>query len=179
MRWLTRWARGDHSRRQRVVALLAGQVLFWVGFPSFIVVGSTYIDRWWNLARYGGGLGNTALGLLLIVPGAILAEWAVQVQYAIGRGSPMPIVATRRLVKQGPYRHSRNPMALGTTMVYMGLAACIGSFSALALASIYPTFILVYTKLIEERELEERFGSEYLEYKRRTPFLVPGWRRRH
>jgi len=39
--------------------------------------------------------------------------------------------------------------------------------------------ILIYIKLIEEKELEERFGSEYLEYKKRTPFLIPflqkGW----
>jgi protein-S-isoprenylcysteine O-methyltransferase Ste14 len=33
--------------------------------------------------------------------------------------------------------------------------------------------ILIYIKLIEEKELEDRFGSEYLEYKRRTPFLIP------
>jgi protein-S-isoprenylcysteine O-methyltransferase Ste14 len=26
---------------------------------------------------------------------------------------------------------------------------------------------------VEEKELEQRFGLEYLEYKRRTPFLIP------
>jgi protein-S-isoprenylcysteine O-methyltransferase Ste14 len=49
----------------------------------------------------------------------------------------------------------------------------VGSFSAVGLAIIYPVGILIYIKLIEEKELEERFGSEYLEYKRRTPFLIP------
>jgi len=33
--------------------------------------------------------------------------------------------------------------------------------------------ILIYIKLFEEKELEERFGPEYLEYKRKTPFLIP------
>jgi len=36
--------------------------------------------------------------------------------------------------------------------------------------------ILIYIKLVEEKELEQRFGVEYLEYKRRTPFLIPRFR---
>jgi protein-S-isoprenylcysteine O-methyltransferase Ste14 len=38
--------------------------------------------------------------------------------------------------------------------------------------------ILIYIKWIEEKELEERFGSEYLEYKKRTPFLIPFFRKK-
>jgi len=38
--------------------------------------------------------------------------------------------------------------------------------------------ILIYIKWIEEKELGERFGSEYLEYKRRTPFLIPSFGRK-
>jgi protein-S-isoprenylcysteine O-methyltransferase Ste14 len=64
-------------------------------------------------------------------------------------------------------------MATGTTMVYMGIAVWSGSLSAVALASIYPILITVYTKLVEEKELERRFGPEYVEYKRRTPSLIP------
>jgi hypothetical protein len=33
--------------------------------------------------------------------------------------------------------------------------------------------LLAYIKLFEERELEARFGPEYVEYKRTTPFLIP------
>jgi len=46
------------------------------------------------------------------------------------------------------------------------------------LASIYPSAIVIYTKLFEEKELEKRFGSEYLEYKKRTPFVIPRLGRR-
>jgi protein-S-isoprenylcysteine O-methyltransferase Ste14 len=64
-------------------------------------------------------------------------------------------------------------MTLGTTAFYLGIAIWTGSLSALVLALIYPVGILIYIKLIEERELEQRFGHEYLAYKRRTPFLIP------
>ena len=64
-------------------------------------------------------------------------------------------------------------MTLGTIMVYLGIAVWLGSLSSLALALVYPVGILIYIKLIEEKELESRFGSEYAEYKKRTPFLIP------
>jgi protein-S-isoprenylcysteine O-methyltransferase Ste14 len=64
-------------------------------------------------------------------------------------------------------------MTLGTAIFYLGIALWLGSLSALGLGLVYPVGILIYIKLVEERELEERFGSEYLEYKRRTPFLIP------
>jgi protein-S-isoprenylcysteine O-methyltransferase Ste14 len=67
-------------------------------------------------------------------------------------------------------------MALGTTAFYFGVAVWTGSLSALGLSLIYPIVILIYIKLIEERELEQRFGLEYLEYKRKTPFLLPRFR---
>jgi protein-S-isoprenylcysteine O-methyltransferase Ste14 len=31
----------------------------------------------------------------------------------------------------------------------------------------------MYIKFIEEKELEARFGQEYSEYKKRTPFFIP------
>jgi protein-S-isoprenylcysteine O-methyltransferase Ste14 len=121
---------------------------------------------------------NTVIALLLIFPGLLLVEWTVKLQFSMGEGTPIPIVATRRLITEGPYSYSRNPMATGTTLVYVGVAVWVGSLSAVALALIYPTAIAVYTKLFEEKELERRFGSEYLEYKKRTPFVLPRLRRR-
>jgi protein-S-isoprenylcysteine O-methyltransferase Ste14 len=67
-------------------------------------------------------------------------------------------------------------MTLGTTAFYLGIAIWTGSLSALCLSLIYPVVILIYIKLIEEKELEERFGPEYTEYKQRTPFLIPRFR---
>ena len=85
-------------------------------------------------------------------------------------------MATQKLVVKRPYTYCRNPMTLGTTAFYFGIATWTGSLSALILASIYPVGILIYIKLVEEKELEQRFGLEYLEYKRRTPFLIPRFR---
>jgi len=82
-------------------------------------------------------------------------------------------MATQKLIIKAPYTYSRNPMTLGTAIFYLGIAIWLGSFSAIGLSLVYPIGILIYIKLIEEKELEERFGSDYLDYKRRTPILIP------
>jgi protein-S-isoprenylcysteine O-methyltransferase Ste14 len=116
---------------------------------------------------------NPLIGLFLIITGWLFANWTVKVQFSLGRGTPIPLMATQKLVVKRPYTYCRNPMTLGTTAFYLGIAMWTGSLSAFILALIYPVGILIYIKLIEEKELEQRFGIEYLEYKRRTPFLIP------
>jgi protein-S-isoprenylcysteine O-methyltransferase Ste14 len=178
MDWLARLTQRHHDRGQRIAALLLGQLLFLLVFPCFIVLGASYIDGLLGLPRFTQGLLNGMVGLLLISPGLVLVEWTVKLQLSMGGGTPIPIVATRRLITKGPYSYSRNPMATGTTLVYVGIAVWVGSLSAAGLALVYPAFISAYTKLFEEKELEGRFGSEYVEYKKRTPFVIPRLPRR-
>jgi len=168
-----KWSKHRYSDRQRLTAIILGGIFFWIVTPAVIVIGSFIIDQWLHLPRFVLTPVNLVLGIFFIISGWFIANWTVKVQYALGKGTPIPIIATRKLVIQGPYRYCRNPMTLGTIMVYLGVAIWLGSLSGLALALIYPVGILVYIKLIEETELEGRFGSEYVEYKKRTPFLIP------
>jgi len=178
MDWFTRVTQREYGRAQQILALIVGQVLFLFVYPTFIVAGAEWMDRWLRLPRLVYGVINPVTALLLIVPGLLLVEWTVGLQFSQGMGTPLPLVATRRLITSGPYSYSRNPMATGTTLVYGGIAVWMGSLSAIALASIYPVVITLYTKLVEEKELERRFGPEYVSYKEKTPFLRPRLRRR-
>jgi protein-S-isoprenylcysteine O-methyltransferase Ste14 len=175
VQWFTGATQREYGRGRRIAALLLGQVLFLIAYPAFVVWGASFLDRWLGLPRFVHALLNPIVAALLLAPGLLLAEWTVGLQFSQGLGTPLPVVATRRLITTGPYDYSRNPMATGTTMVYTGIAVCMGSLSAVVLASIYPLAIILYTKLVEEKELERRFGSEYVAYKRRTPFLIPRW----
>jgi len=174
-----KWARHEFSKKQRMIAVFFGGFIFWIIIPFFIVMASSYIDQFLNLPRFRYGLINPIVGLLFIVSGWLFANWTVKVQFLIGKGTPIPLMATQKLIVQGPYTYCRNPMTLGTAIFYLGVAIWLGSFSAIGLSLVYPVGILIYIKLIEEKELEERFGSEYLDYKRRTPFLIPHlWEKR-
>jgi protein-S-isoprenylcysteine O-methyltransferase Ste14 len=99
--------------------------------------------------------------------------WSIEAQLTIGGGTPVPLVPTKKLVVRAPFTYCRNPMTLGTILAYLGVCVWIGSISALGIVVILMTALLLYIKLIEEKELEARFGAEYLAYKRETPFILP------
>jgi protein-S-isoprenylcysteine O-methyltransferase Ste14 len=172
-----KWSEHEYSRKQRMIAVVFGGILFWILIPLFIIVASGYMDQWLHLPKFRYGLINPAVALVFVVIGWLFANWTVKVQFSIGRGTPIPLIATKKLIVKGPYTYCRNPMTLGTTIFYMGVAIWLGSLSAGVLGLVYPVGIIIYIKLIEEKELEERFGSEYLEYKKRTPFLIPHLRK--
>jgi protein-S-isoprenylcysteine O-methyltransferase Ste14 len=178
MKRFKEWAQRPYSRRQRLAAIVLGGILFWIIVPFVIIIGSCTLDPWLSLPRFVCGRLNTIIGLLFIGAGWLFANWTVKVQFSLGGGTPIPLMATQKLVVKRPYTYCRNPMALGTTIFYFGIATWLGSLSALGLGLIYPIGISIYIKRIEEKELEERFGSEYSEYKKKTPFLIPRfWKR--
>jgi protein-S-isoprenylcysteine O-methyltransferase Ste14 len=168
-----KWAEHEYSKKQRTIAVIFGGLIFWIIIPFFIIVVSSYIDLWLCLPTFYYGLINPVTGLLFLIVGWLFANWTVWVQFLWGRGTPIPMMATQRLVIEGPYTYCRNPMTLGTALFYLGVAIWLGSIAAVGLGLIYPVGILIYIKLIEEKELEERFGSEYMAYKKNTPFLIP------
>ena len=83
------------------------------------------------------------------------------------------MLPTKKLLIVGPFKYCRNPMTLGTIIAYGGIAILIGSFTALLVVAIFAVILIGYLKIIEEKELEIRFGSEYIEYKKKTPFIIP------
>jgi protein-S-isoprenylcysteine O-methyltransferase Ste14 len=147
--------------------------LFFLGllFMVFLALGIDRLCADWGRIRFGWL--NQALGPALTVGGLALVGWSVRVQYVLGQGMPAPKAATQRLVTQGPYAHSRNPMTLGALLMYLGIGVWIGSGVVVLLTVIVFSALLTFIYFHETRELTERFGEEYLAYQKRTPFLCP------
>lgn len=120
---------------------------------------------------------NLALGPVLTLGGLALVIWSVVIQYSLGRGTPVPKVATQILVTQGPYACSRNPMTLGALMMYLGIGIWMSSGVVIILTMLVFGGLLTYIYVHETRELSERFGEVYLEYIQQTPFLLPRCRK--
>ena len=157
----------SEALRRRVVAIFFLGLLLMVGIA---------IEIGWACAGWGRirlGWLNQALGPALTVGGFALVGWSVRVQYVLGQGTPAPKVATRRLVMRGPYAYSRNPMTLGALLLYLGIGIWMGSGVVVLLTMIVFSALLTFIYFHETRELTERFGEEYLAYKKRTPFLLP------
>jgi protein-S-isoprenylcysteine O-methyltransferase Ste14 len=100
---------------------------------------------------------------MLIVFGLCFAGWAAWLFHRAGTGIPTWQPA-RRLVTRGPYAISRNPMYLGLTAAYAGLALALANPWALLLLG--PVLIVMDRFVIarEEPYLEARFGQPYRDY---------------
>jgi len=178
-------AQHEYSPRQRLVALLFEAIFFVILIPAGLAAASTPLDRWLGLPRLGIGILHSAVvstsatlvGLLLILIGWPLALWAIFIQFTEGRGTPVPLMATQKLITDGPYAYCRNPMALGAILAYVGVSLCLGSLAAVGLVLALSTVLLMYIRRAEENEMEARFGPAYLAYRQRTPFLIPRRRR--
>lgn len=72
------------------------------------------------------------------------------------------------LIEEGPFIFSRNPMYLGMILILFGVSVCLGGIS-LFIAPI-AFFLLIKFKFIneEEKSLEETFGQNFIEYKKRV-----------
>jgi protein-S-isoprenylcysteine O-methyltransferase Ste14 len=108
-----------------------------------------------------------------MVTGAIYAFWSIISQIDLARGTPLPMMPTQKLLVSGPFKQCRNPMTFGTIFLYLGIGIIIGSLSSIAVVILFGALLLIYIKLVEERELEARFGQEYMVYKATTPFILP------
>ncbi|WFO74890.1 isoprenylcysteine carboxylmethyltransferase family protein [Desulfurococcaceae archaeon MEX13E-LK6-19] len=174
---LLTWAKRERDRRHLVAFLVIGAIVFVFLFPLAIVCVSLFLDRMQGI-NLGFEPYNIVIALILIPVGLFFIAWAAWAQWSIGRGTPVPAAPPRRLVVEGPYAYCRNPMLLGTMLYYLGLVFLVNSVTGIAIVLLVQAIFIAYVKLIEERELELRFGSEYIEYKRRTPFLIPRPRKR-
>jgi protein-S-isoprenylcysteine O-methyltransferase Ste14 len=79
-----------------------------------------------------------------------------------------PYTPSQALVTNGPYRLTRNPGYLGMALTYAGIA--IVSNAPWALVPL-PVAIAVIDRGVisrEERYLEQKFGTPYVDYKRRV-----------
>lgn len=163
----------EYSSEQRLVALAVEGIFFLVVLPFALIALGASLDQWLRWVPIVDEPINLVLGWLLIVAGWLLGMWSNYVLFTLGRGTPVPLMATQKLIVQPPYTYCRNPMALGAIVMYLGVAVLFGSIGAALLVLLGTAWLLTYIKRVEEKEMEIRFGQEYVEYKQRTPFLIP------
>ena len=111
--------------------------------------------------------------VLVIVSGAALLLTVFNLALK-GFGAPFAVALSRKLAVDWMYAWTRNPMALALLAFLLALGIWFQS----ALFVLWILFLatpawLAFLIIFEERELEMRFGSSYLEYKSKTPRFFP------
>ena len=112
---------------------------------------------------------SIALGSLLVIAGFVLFVTTIFLFATRGRGTLAPWDPPARLVVAGPYRFVRNPMIAGVLLILAGEALVLRSPAIGTWAAVFLLINAVYFPLVEEPQLESRFGEDYRKYKRHVP----------
>ncbi len=116
----------------------------------------------------------SVLGWLLVIVGAILwirSVFAFGLDYLTMLYVYYP--AEGRAANSSIYSILRHPVYAGALRVGIGLACLNMGIYALAFALLLPLGVTGWVRLVEEKELIERFGQSYLDYRKRVPAFWP------
>jgi len=173
MNTFKKWQNQENPLRKYLLFLGIGALIFPISIPAILVFLLPQVDKKIGIGSFYVGYGNIIIGVIAIIMGGFLAFRTILAQIKLASGTPFPMLPTKKLLIIGPFKYCRNPMTLGTIMAYSGIAVMIGSYTALLFVILFAMMLIAYIKLVEEKELELRFGKEYVDYKNDTPFIIP------
>ncbi|HVB98264.1 MAG TPA: isoprenylcysteine carboxylmethyltransferase family protein [Candidatus Dormibacteraeota bacterium] len=171
-------ARRDFYFRNRRWLLVSLFVIAWLFLPLPMVSTGKRIARllfhaaggpspqWWERASYG-------LAALLASLGAFWRTWGSA--YLGASVVQDKQLHTERLVADGPYRRTRNPLYFGNMLFAAAMAIVLSP----ATGAIFLVGMWILVRLFirdEEAGLEDSRGESYRAYRAAVPRLAPAWR---
>jgi protein-S-isoprenylcysteine O-methyltransferase Ste14 len=122
---------------------------------------------WWKTVFF-------ALGWFMICVGGILSIRSI-VTFGADNLTMLYVYYPEesRVVESSIYGILRHPIYAGALRISIGLALINGNANSIAYAIIAPLLFFGWVHLVEERELIERFGQSYLDYRNRIPAFWP------
>jgi protein-S-isoprenylcysteine O-methyltransferase Ste14 len=132
-----------------------------------VLVGLCWSLSWLFPLHHGLGLVGEATGFFIVSVGIVLIVIATGLFRARGT-TVMPTKAPVKLVTEGIYNWTRNPMYLGMLLILSGLPLIIDTITGFICPVIF--FFLMNRIVIprEEKIVEGVFGEAYLAYKSNT-----------
>lgn len=167
------------AKRVRLLLTPIFGLVFSVAVVLMILI-SFSLDRFFGWPRWIARPWAEVIALPLLTGGAWLWLWCAG-KFLKTRGTPVPVNPPPRLITDGPYAYSRNPMMTGLFMVVAGIGILFGSVTlTFIMTPIFVSVSFLEFRLIEEPELARRFGKAYEDYRAKTPIIIPrmGWKRK-
>lgn len=155
-----------------LLSILALPFTVTIIIPSIILYPFTSLNIGWGLNVPSSWL-PSVVGAVVIASGLALMAMTISLFVTVGKGTLAPWDPPKHLVVRGVYRHVRNPMISGVMSILLGEAIVFGSMSVFTWFAVFVLVNMIYMPLIEERDLEQRFGDEYLLYKQNVPRWIP------
>ena len=132
-----------------VIAMLAGWLL----------------NRQWPLliAAEGRSMAQLAAGGILVVAALALAFWAIST-FRRWKTAVIPRRAATRIVQDGPFAYTRNPMYVGMTTLTIGVSLLFNTWWVLLMLPLVLTVLVLTVVRREEAYLTDAFPDDYRAY---------------
>ncbi|MCB9284151.1 MAG: isoprenylcysteine carboxylmethyltransferase family protein [Lewinellaceae bacterium] len=147
--------------------------------PFIIYLITAFADTIYKIEVVQNDLLRWGLIVLLLAGGLSFGISSIVYLNVKGEGGPLEVAnieinpKTKKLVTSGPYRFTRNPMLLGTFLMYFAFAIFTNSLTAVFLVIVFAAFMLLVVVRKEEARLLKDFGSSFEQYRKRTPKIIP------
>ena len=129
------------------------------------------VDPWarW-LARHRVGVGPIVAVAVLVLARPTWPSWTIGFAIAAA-GELMRIWAaghlekSREVTRSGPYRWTRHPLYIGSTIMALGIVIASGSVAVAAIVALYMGLTIAAAIRTEEAFLSRAFGDAYDQYR--------------
>lgn len=145
------------------LGLFAGSCI-WIIFPYLFIK----LNQFLGLPAFHF-LPLQILGFLLIILGLAGYGSLTLIFHLFGEGTPMPTEPTKKIVIEGLYKYSRNPMYLCHLIIFLGEFFLFGSLLLIVYLILFWLIVNLMVIFLEEPDLKKRFGKEYSDYCHRVP----------
>ena len=126
-----------------------------------------------ELAVHRGAFPVSPWGVPLLIWGYLQYRLVGSYRLPLAGGSHGMEVPPERIVAEGPYRFTRNPMYLGHLIFLLGLAVTFQSLFALIIFAMRAVWF--HRRVLgDEARLKDIFGAEYESYCMRVQRWIPG-----
>lgn len=113
------------------------------------------------------------LALFLFGLSSCLGLSSAYIMVKLGQGTPLPLDQTQKLVTKGPYRYVRNPMAIAGVGQGIAISILYTSLPVLLYIILGAVLWQFVVRPIEEKDMSNRFGEEYEDYRNKTKCWLP------
>jgi protein-S-isoprenylcysteine O-methyltransferase Ste14 len=121
---------------------------------------------------------NKIIGILCFLAFSIIGLLSAYYLVLNGEGTPLPLDQTKNLVITGPYKIIRNPMAVAGIGQGISISIYFGSIPILVYSLLGALIWHLVVKPTEEKDMELRFGKEYIKYKRNVSCWIPSFKKK-
>lgn len=152
-----------------IIGYAIGFFLFMIVIP-FIIWHFPLIDNiFFNTSIIQPVSIRLSIVFFLFCIGFIFIVWSNIDLLRKGKGGPTNLFSvqisprSRKLVVTEPYKLCRNPMVLGTNLLYFALSFYLNSLLPLLFCFLFLCLVIIYLKYVEEKRLERDFGENFIQ----------------